>query len=147
MYDAILVPVDASPPSSAAAGRALDLALTSDADVHGLYVADPRASPISGTLEGEDVESLFLDDHTHPAADVIETADHLGLSATRETRVGVPCEEILDYAADVDADVVVMGTHGYTGLDRLLLGSTAERVVRRADRPVITVKDGGTAEE
>lgn len=54
-------------------------------------------------------------------------------------RRGRPAEAILGYAADRDADLIAMGTHGRTGLDRFPLGSTAERVVRHADVPVVTV--------
>lgn len=53
---------------------------------------------------------------------------------------GVPSEEILDYADANGVDLIVMGTHGRTGLPRLLLGSTTERVVRLFDAPVLTVR-------
>ncbi|MCB1044116.1 MAG: universal stress protein [Acidobacteria bacterium] len=53
---------------------------------------------------------------------------------------GKPGPEIVTYAHDHQADMIVMGTHGYTGLDRLVLGSVAEYVVRHADCPVLTIK-------
>ena len=53
---------------------------------------------------------------------------------------GVPCDEITAAAAKIDASLIVLGTHGRTGLDRILFGSTAERVVRSAGCPVLTVR-------
>lgn len=53
---------------------------------------------------------------------------------------GIPCDEITAAAAKIDASLVVIGTHGRTGLDRILFGSTAERVVRSAVCPVLTVR-------
>ena len=55
-------------------------------------------------------------------------------------RRGDPHETIIEYADDVDADVIVMGTHGRTGLDRRVLGSVTERTVRLSDVPVLTVR-------
>lgn len=53
---------------------------------------------------------------------------------------GVPYEEILKYAADKKIDLLIIGTHGRKGLDRVLLGSTAERIVRSAQCPVLTIR-------
>jgi nucleotide-binding universal stress UspA family protein len=63
-----------------------------------------------------------------------------GLSARWVLKVGVPWEEIVRAATEEHADMIVMGTHGRTGLDRLLLGSVTERVVRAAPCPVLTVR-------
>ena len=62
-----------------------------------------------------------------------------GVAARVVVRVGLPWEEIVRLAAEEHADMIVMGTQGRTGLDRLLLGSVAERVIRRAPCPVLTV--------
>ena len=53
---------------------------------------------------------------------------------------GIPCDEIIAAAARIDASLIVLGTHGRTGIDRILFGSTAERVVRSATCPVLTVR-------
>ncbi|MEI7816418.1 MAG: universal stress protein [Desulfuromonadales bacterium] len=53
---------------------------------------------------------------------------------------GIPCDEITMAASEIDASLIVIGTHGRTGLDRILFGSTAERVVRSATCPVLTVR-------
>ena len=59
--------------------------------------------------------------------------------------VGVPFEEIVKTAADEHVDMIVMGTHGRSGLNRLLLGSVAERVIRLAPCPVVTVRQKAVA--
>jgi nucleotide-binding universal stress UspA family protein len=61
-------------------------------------------------------------------------------TVTTEVRVGVPSEAILASAREAGTDLVVMGTHGRTGVERFLIGSVAERVVRHADVPVVTVR-------
>lgn len=63
-----------------------------------------------------------------------------GLAIDRYLRDGDPATEILSLAHDVGADLIVMGTHGRTGLGRLLMGSVAEQVLRKASCPVLTVK-------
>ncbi len=57
-----------------------------------------------------------------------------------EIVTGIPCDEITAAATKNDASLIVLGTHGRTGLDRILFGSTAERVVRSAGCPVLTVR-------
>jgi nucleotide-binding universal stress UspA family protein len=54
-------------------------------------------------------------------------------------RLGTPSEEIVNYADEHEIDLIVMGTHGRTGVARVLLGSVAEKVVRKAPCPVLTV--------
>lgn len=63
-----------------------------------------------------------------------------GLSVERRVAVGRPFEQILETAAQEQVDLIVMGTHGRTGLTHVALGSVAERVVRMASCPVLTVK-------
>ncbi len=63
-----------------------------------------------------------------------------GVSARMVLRTGVPFEEIVGAATDEKADMIVIGTHGRSGLNRLLLGSVAERVVRTSPCPVLTVR-------
>jgi nucleotide-binding universal stress UspA family protein len=63
--------------------------------------------------------------------------------AIREIRIGVPFLEIIRYAKEQDIDLIVVGTHGRSGLSHVLLGSVAERVVRKAPCPVLTVHPEG----
>jgi nucleotide-binding universal stress UspA family protein len=59
--------------------------------------------------------------------------------ANLEVRIGRPAEEIVAAASDANSDVIVLSTHGHTGLDRLLIGSVAERVMRMAPCPVFLI--------
>lgn len=59
---------------------------------------------------------------------------------TTTLATGIPCDEIIRKATEIDASLIVLGTHGRTGLDHILFGSTAERVVRLATCPVLTVR-------
>ena len=68
-------------------------------------------------------------------------AAYPSLHMTREAIVGHPAETIVRAAADRDADLIVVGTHGRGGVARMLMGSVAERVVRLAACPVLTVRD------
>jgi nucleotide-binding universal stress UspA family protein len=140
MYEAILLPTDGSEGTVAAAEHAGALATAFDATVHVLSVADTRnrfESPTGGIAP-----SVWLEGERDRAADALEAAvDALpaDIDIERETVEGVPRGKIVDYAVDNDIDVIVMGTHGRTGIDHYLLGSVAERVVRNAPIPVVTV--------
>jgi nucleotide-binding universal stress UspA family protein len=61
-------------------------------------------------------------------------------SPVAKVLVGRPADEIIRYASDIDAEMIVMATHGYSGLTHLLIGSTTEGVVRQAKCPVLTVR-------
>ncbi len=143
MYDRILVPTDGSDGFDRVAGEAIGLAALADATVHALYVIDPRAVDYEPSPEArETVESELRATGEEATAAVADLAANRGVDVERVVRVGIPHREILDYADEVAADLIAMGTQGRTGLDRLLLGSVAERVVRMSDRPVVTVNLG-----
>ncbi len=81
-----------------------------------------------------------LDERADDAvAGVLERAAEAGVDAASEVLVGEPGGAIRGYAADTDADLIVVGTHGRGGIRRAVLGSVAERVLRGADRPVLVV--------
>jgi nucleotide-binding universal stress UspA family protein len=137
MYDRILVPTDGSHGSTVALDHALELAAAHDATVHSLYVVSPsRVDGLSRLDEAVEGMSEYGDDLAENAA---RRADKRGIDCETALRRGVPNEEILDYAEETDADLIVMGTHGRTGLERYLLGSVTERVVRAATVPVMTM--------
>lgn len=138
MYDHILVPTDGSAASRAATERAVDLAATYGATVHALSVVQPLH-----TLEGgyEGVLTALETNSERFVEDVAEAARAEGVEAITAIHQGPIHREILDYVDEHDVDVVVMGTHGRTGLDRYLVGSVAEKVVRLSPVPVLTVRD------
>lgn len=90
-------------------------------------------------------ETLEEDGHTATKA-VAKRAFDAGVDVVREIRWGDPSAAILAYAVENDVDLIVMGTHGRTGYERYLLGSVAEKVVRIAPIPVLTVAIGDVDE-
>ncbi|MFC6826204.1 universal stress protein [Halopelagius fulvigenes] len=144
MYRTILVPTDGSAPADAALDRAIELAETYDATLRILSVVDigdagmlsPESAPVDGVRRSLRGRAEQLVD------DAAERAAEAGVRTETEVTIGIPHVEILDAAAEAGADLVVMGTHGRTGLKRALIGSVTERVVRRCDAPVLTVRAG-----
>lgn len=141
MYESILLPVDGSDAATAALAHAGELATTYDATVHVLAVADTRnrfESPSSGLAAEAWVESQH--DSAEAAIDAAVAALPDDIDIERVEREGVPEATILDYVADHSVDLVVMGTHGRTGLDHYLIGSVTEEIVRKSEAPVLTVR-------
>jgi nucleotide-binding universal stress UspA family protein len=136
MYDTILVPTDGSAGARVALEHAIELANTYDAAIHSLYVVQPIHG---GELSGEQLAEALRSEGETVTADATATVEEHGIAAERAVRTGTAHRAILDYAAEHDADLIVMGTHGRTGLDRYLLGSVTEKVVRLSDLPVLTV--------
>ncbi|ESS03376.1 MAG: universal stress protein UspA related nucleotide-binding protein [uncultured archaeon A07HR67] len=139
MYDDILVPTDGSPASDAAIDHAIDLADRYGARLHALYVVDGSAY---STLEaGSEVVIDALESEGEQATErVADAAAVAGVETTTTVTSGTAYRAIREYADERAIDMIVMGTHGRKGLDRYLLGSVTERVVRTADVPVLTVR-------
>ena len=137
MYDRILVPTDGSD----AADRALDLAGAvadaHDAELHVLYVADTNQPSLS-RIQGQVVDAL----ETEGERIVREGKERVrgsGVDVTTDVVQGGPSRTILDYVDDRGVGLVVMGTRGERDVERLLLGSVTERVVRSSPVPVLAV--------
>jgi nucleotide-binding universal stress UspA family protein len=140
MYDRILVPTDGSPGSRGVVEHAADLAETHGATLHALYVVN-TASYASFSMEStwEGIGDMLREEGT----EALETVESIvGDRAPVETTVmeGSPSRKIVRHAEGEGCDLIAMGTHGRGGIDRLLLGSVAERVVRSAEVPVLTVR-------
>jgi nucleotide-binding universal stress UspA family protein len=151
-YRNVLVPTDGSSGVEPAIECALDVAEAFDATVHGLFVADVRSFMSEDGGYDVPVPDAVIDaleeQGESATATVAEMASARDVAAETEVVDGVPTSGILDYADQHDVDLVVMGTHGRTGFGRLLLGSVAENVVRKADCPVLTVRrDDANADE
>lgn len=138
----ILVPIDYSPHSARALQVAIGLAKTFSAKVHLLHAYH---LPVSITMPDAVVIPQSFWDSVKDAS-----ARKLEKSFETVTREGVQCEShltaqapsaaIVETAKQIGADLIVMGTRGLTGLKHVLLGSVAERTVRNAPCPVMTVK-------
>lgn len=138
MFDKILVPTDGSETARAALEKAVHVALKHNADLHVLHVIDEIPSTRNPAMlekkqneQQEQAEQLVED-----AVSGVEDADVRTHSAVRR---GQPHEAVLEYTRDNEVDLIIMGRHGRSGLNRLLLGSTAERVLRSSDIPVLVI--------
>jgi len=140
MFETVVIATDGSDSAKRGVRTALDLADRFDATVHALYVVD--AGEIRGTPEA------VRDD----LREAMQTAGNKALSFVRDedgddvetaVREGKPAAQIIEYAGEVDADVIALGTRGRHGEHAFLLGSVAESVVRRAPMPVLTVRQLG----
>lgn len=140
----VLVAFDFSTGGSAVVDRAVELACRAPHHVlHFLAVIDPR-------LGVPAVPGKKIDYHYAEQVQTELTAMVHAAFAARETpaavhffvhaRIGSPADEILSAAAELSADMIIVGSHGHTGMKRLMLGSVSERVVREAQCPVIVAR-------
>ncbi len=139
----ILWATDLSPVSEGSWRYALTLADVFAAEVILMHVVPPSDLP---WLDEQPVPTpgSWLEQHVAPFDRELgqrqQVAEELGLSARRKILVGVPAEAIVAEAQAEDADLIVMGTHGRSGLPHVLLGSVAEAVIQKAPCPVLAVK-------
>jgi nucleotide-binding universal stress UspA family protein len=133
----ILVPVDFSPRAERAVRYAAALARKLDAKVRLLHVAEP--SKLDEELIGLDFATYCADAKSR--LDALAARALSGkIRADTKVRRGAPFAQIVSEASHSDTDLIVLCTHGHSGLQHLLLGSTAERVVRHALCPVLVVR-------
>lgn len=148
MFKRILVPMDFSPPSDAALEYARSLAARYGASLQLLHVAeDPYRAFYSAEVLVPEVEGLrdeILAETANRLTACLRPADLAEFRATAESIIGTPATSIVEYAGGHDIDLIVMGTHGRGGMSHLLMGSVAERVVRTAPCPVLTVREART---
>jgi len=141
MYDTILFPTDGSETATEAAVHAIDLAGRHDAAFHALYVVDhKRVSRMAPKLGTDHIKETLQQEGETATSEIADEAAAAGLETTTAIREGAPADVITGYADTVDADAIVMGTNGRTGMNRLLLGSVAERVIQTTNLPVTTIK-------
>ena len=123
MYDDVLVATDGSEVATDAALQGIDVARAVGATVHVLSVADDAdRKRHEGYVEATATE-----------------ATEAGLAVETAVREGRPSRAILAYAEEADVDLLVLGTHGRTGIEQVLVGSVALEVIRESSRPVLTV--------
>jgi universal stress protein A len=142
-FTKILVPVDFSSDSAQAVRMAVELARRYEAALTLVHVYEPVAYAMpEGYLffTQPQLDQLFAEFHRH--LDALQAEARAGGVLRVETRLeqGFAASEICESAKRLGCDLIVMGTHGRTGLSHLFLGSVAERVLRMAACPVLTVK-------
>jgi len=140
----ILVPVDFSTTSDAALEFAKTIAGPFKASLHLLHVfEDPML--VTGFAEAyaplpPETRAALIDDASAQLANRLSSDERERFTATTDVISGFSAMAIVEYAQDHDIDLIVMGTHGRTGMAHLVIGSVAERVVRLAKCPVLTVR-------
>jgi nucleotide-binding universal stress UspA family protein len=140
----ILVPTDFSKFSQSALTYGAAFAEKFGAELHLLHVVQDLALFIPDAITvappiAPPVEQ-FLAAARAAMERVVEENDLKRLNVRPEVREGTPFYEIIRFAQETNIDLIVMGTHGHSGLAHVLLGSTAEKVVRKAPCPVLTVR-------
>jgi nucleotide-binding universal stress UspA family protein len=139
----VLCPVDFSDASREALHFAADLARQYDAELHLLHVyqVPGYAFPEGVVVAGPEVMSSFLDEIDRSLGRWRLEAEERGAASVECTSLpGSAAAEIIRYAKKHDVDLIVVGTHGRGGFAHVLLGSVAEKVVRKAACPVLTVR-------
>nr|WP_321349890.1 universal stress protein [uncultured Methanoregula sp.] len=139
LFENILIATDGSDRNTTAVQEAIRIAAGSGATLHAVYVTDTGAfeSAPADLVVGE-TYSLIQEE----AQDAVGKVRSLAGTVTVKTVVleGKPATEIVRYAAENNIDLIVIGTQGKKGIERLLLGSVAETVIRRASCKVLVVK-------
>ena len=136
----ILVPIDFSEMSSYALAYAVDVAESLGAALHLMHVIpDPHAEPWSIGATGIDL-GCSLPTWEAAARRRLAKMQPARVPAELVTKMGRPFDAIIRYAKDHAIDLIVMGTHGRGAVGHMLLGSVADKVVRRAPCPVLTVR-------
>ena len=144
MFKHILVPIDGSPTSELAVDKAIGLAKAFDSAVTTIYVVDPY--PFTGV--GADFaygQGQYLNAAKAHATDSLaharKTMEQAGVKVTTATvEAHSPWRGILEAAESGSADLIVMGSHGRNGIEKLVLGSVAQRVVSHTKLPVLLVR-------
>jgi nucleotide-binding universal stress UspA family protein len=142
----LLTPTDFSAPANQAVTAAVELAQTFGATLTVLHVVEPpsylvdsHASAHQGPILPKALEEQARQELDH----LLSLIPEARVEITRRVIVGVPYQQIIESAPAGPVDLIVMATHGRTGLRHLVLGSVAERVVRLAPCPVLTIRPPG----
>ncbi len=141
----ILHPTDFSGAAERAQAQAVELAGRLSGEVVLLHVCVKAPLYNEGLFGTADVDRVYQAQREWAEGELtkrVATLCEAGIGARWIVRSGMPAEEIVDAAAKERADMIVIGTHGRSGLPRLILGSVAERVIRQAPCPVLSVRAG-----
>ena len=140
MFKKILVATDGSEHGYRAAKVALELGKMSGGKVTAIYVADTnRTSHLPDDMLLFSIRELLLKEGKEALKQVETLAKDMGVAFASLVAEGNPGSEIISYAESKGMDIIILGAVGRTGLDKFLLGSVAEKVVRSSKIPVLTI--------
>lgn len=141
--NAIVLPIDFSELSMAALPWAKRMAAVTNGAVHCVYAVEPPQ--VYSALDMAPAVPLPTTDELTESARVQLVAfadEHLaGVDTESRVLIGKPSAQIVDYAKEVGAALIIMTTHGYSGLEHVVLGSTTEAVLRKASCPVLSIRN------
>ena len=141
----ILVPIDFSNHSMDALRYAISFAKQFKASIDLIYVIEPAVYPADfsyGQIGFPNVEEELQAHVSEELDSIIKNDIHGKVKSQKTVRTGKPFFEINQYAREQDTDLIIIATHGHTGMEHILFGSTAEKVVRKAPCPVLVVRTG-----
>jgi len=140
MFEKILVATDGSKHAEKAARVAIEIAKLSGGKITAIYVADTsKMSHLPDDMLLFSIRDLLVKEGNEATAEIEAMSRDAGVSLDKALAEGSPADEILNYAKKNGMDLIVIGSVGRTGLDKFLLGSVAEKVVRNSTVPVFTV--------
>ncbi|MBN2425488.1 MAG: universal stress protein [Calditrichaceae bacterium] len=143
-FPKIIVPVDFSELSIIALKAAAELAEAGSEEIHLFYAVDKDVHPALYSWGMKSVLDIVPDIIQKAEIKMDQAAAQVpGLSKVKLIKrvdAGVPYKEIARYVKEINADLVVIATHGLAGLDRMLLGSTTEKLIRAIKKPILTLK-------
>lgn len=142
-YRNIVIATDGSENSQKSVFHGIKIAKLSGATVYALHVVDTYSFSQSWTAGREAMYELLRKDGQRATSKVKECGEASGVEVREVILEGHPSDEILNFTENNNIDLIVMGTLGKTGLDRFLMGSVAENVVRHAKVPVLVVRGEG----
>ncbi len=140
----ILVPIDFSEHSKNALQYALPYAIQFKARLDLLYVVEPTIYPADfsfGQVGFPNIEEELRKRGSEELDTLVENEIKGRVPASASVRTGKPFYEINEYARENSIDLIIIATHGHTGVEHILFGSTVEKVVRKAPCPVLVVRD------
>jgi nucleotide-binding universal stress UspA family protein len=140
LYRNIVIATDGSENTQRAIAYGIKFAKFSGATVHALHVIDTSSLSQSWTVGWETMYEILKNEGQKAIYKVKEYGEASGVDVKEVFLEGYPSSEIIDFAENNDIDLIIMGTLGKTGLDRFLLGSVAENVVRNSKVPVLVVR-------
>lgn len=145
MFKKILCPVDFSKFTKEVIAYAADIARQYGAELHVLHVIPNLTyfTPYESFLTPENLVAVEKNIQNEVERDFGKILKHVDMEIKKVVKTGVAFVEIIDYAKSEGIDLIVMGTHGRSGIEHILIGNVAEKVVRKSPCPVMTIRPKG----
>jgi nucleotide-binding universal stress UspA family protein len=140
----VLVPIDFSDYSKSSLKYAVNFAQHFNASLILVYVVEPVIYPPDFSMGQIAIPTPGLEMDKRASEELDKLAEQdipSGLKVKKIIKTGKPFVEIIETAAEEDVDIIIIATHGHTGVEHILFGSTAEKVVRKAPCPVLTLRE------